>query len=173
MYTRGLLEVIRDRPLFSVDHTHRIPFLHLAGPTIVHGFTVDFVSVVTQMLVEKVFGNRAGNDVLSVTMRGLWTAYLGSLLADIVLYPFQTVLVRLYCQGMPVLVDNVQTGLDIAFITTYYHGYRDCIGGIWETEGFCGFYKGFSALLWRYVLHGLVLLLLWRVVHYVNSRADG
>lgn len=105
-------------------------------------------------------------------MRGLWTAYLGSLLADVILYPLQTVLVRLYCQGMPVLVDNVQTGLDIAFITTYYRGFLDCVGGIWDTEGVGGFYKGISALLLRYIVHGLVLLLLWRILDHFSARTS-
>ncbi len=173
VYTRGILEVITDRPILYVDSNHRLPFLHLAAPTIFHGFTIDLISLLSQKLLEKVLPNRTANDALSVAMRGLWTAYLGSLLADITLYPLHTVVVRLYCQGMPVLVDNVQTGVDIAFITTYYRGFLDCVGGIWDTEGVWGFYKGFSALLIRYAVHGLVLLLLWRIVDHVNSRMNG
>ena len=172
VYSGGLLEVITDRPLLYVDKNSRLPYLHLVGPTILHGFTVELVSRVTRRLVHKCLPHRTDRDVLSVTVRSLWTAYLGSFLADVILFPLETVVVRLYCQGMPVLVDNIQTGLDIAFIRTYYRGLVDCIGGIWESEGVWGFYKGFSALLLRYALHGALLLVLWRIAHSLKSRRN-
>ena len=173
MYTGGLLEVVRERNIFTVDKSNCLPFLYLAAPTILHGFAVDYVSQLAVRLIHKslLVPHRTGEsyDALSVAMRQLWTAYLGSFLADTVLYPLETVVIRLYCQGMPVLVDNVQTGLDIAFITTYYRGFADCVGGIWDSEGPWGFYKGFSSLLLRYAVHGAILLLLWRIVKSINS----
>ena len=173
VYTGGVLEVIRERNIFTMDKSNQLPFLYLAGPTVLHGFAVDYVSQLAQRLIHKSvrLPHRTGEhrDALSVAMGRLWTAYLGSLLADTVLYPLETVIIRLYCQGMPVLVDNVQTGLDIAFITTYYRGFVDCLSGIWDSEGPWGFYKGFSSLLLRYAVHGAILLLLWRIVKSVNS----
>lgn len=173
VYSGGLLEVTRERNVFTMDKNNQLPFLYLAGPTILHGFAVDCVSQLAMRLIHKSarLTHRTGesSDALGAAMGRLWTAYLGSFLADTVLYPLETVIIRLYCQGMPVLVDNVQTGLDIAFITTYYRGFVDCLGGIWDSEGPWGFYKGFSSLLLRYAVHGAILLLLWRVTKSVNT----
>lgn len=91
-------------------------------------------------------------------------------LTEVTLYPLQTVLVRLYCQGMPALVDNVQTGSDTVFISSYYGGFVDCVTGILDTEGPLGFFKGFSSLLVRYSLYGLVLLFIWRTVHILDRK---
>ena len=99
-------------------------------------------------------------------------AYCSSFIGDVLLYPLQTVLVRLYCQGMPVLVDNIQTGTDVVFISTYYSGFVDSVYGIWDTEGPWGFYKGFSSLLLRYVVHGTLLLVLWRTVVAIQAKFD-
>ena len=71
---------------------------------------------------------------------------------------------------MPVLVDNVQTGLDISFVTTFYRGFWDCVNVIWESEGPFGFFRGYSALLLRYLLHGSLLFLLWRIERTISTR---
>lgn len=112
------------------------------------------------------------DDALSVAMNSLWTSYLGSFVSDIVLYPLETILVRLYCQGMPVLVDNIKTGREVMFISTYYSGALDCVGEIWGTEGIWGFYKGFSSLLLRYAVHGMVLLVLWRLTLMIKATTS-
>ena len=96
--------------------------------------------------------------------------YLSLLLTDVLLYPLETVLVRLYCQGMPALVDNIQNGLEGSFVSSYYRGVIDCVTGIWDSEGPLGFFKGFSSLLIRYSIHGMVLLLLWRTAQTLETR---
>lgn len=145
-------------------------------PTILHGLATEAIAQVSISLLQKLLPNRTRpqeqRDVLSHTMRALWVAYFSSLLSDILLYPLKTVLVRLYCQGMPVLVDNVQTGTDVVFISTYYSGFVDSVYGIWDTEGPWGFYKGFSSLFLRYLVHGTLLLVLWRTVVAIRTKLD-
>ena len=176
VYTNGPLEIIRDRPLLLVGKSQCLPFLYLMGPTILHRLALEWLSLLTSTFVQRSLPHRTNHDALSVAMRALWTSYLSSLMADAVLYPLETILVRLYCQGMPVLVDNVENGADVAFITTFYRGFFDCITGIWDSEGLWGFYRGFSALLLRYAVYGTVLFLLWRIththVHSVNGKTN-
>ena len=153
-----------------------MPYLYLIMPTILHGLATEAIAQVSISLLQKLLPNRTRpqeqRDVLSHTMRALWVAYFSSLLSDILLYPLKTVLVRLYCQGMPVLVDNVQTGTDVVFISTYYSGFVDSVYGIWDTEGPWGFYKGFSSLFLRYLVHGTLLLVLWRTVVAIRTKLD-
>ena len=171
MYSGGLLEVIRDRPLVSVDNHHRLPYLYLAAPAILRGFATEITLYYCHEFISRLLHNPPNpSDTLAVVMRGLWVAYFGSFLSETVLYPLETVVARMTCQGMPVLVDNIQTGLDITFVTTFYRGFTDCISVIWESEGVFGFFRGYSALLLRYLLHGGLLFLLWRIERTANAK---
>lgn len=153
-----------------------MPYLYLIMPTVLHGLTTEVIAYLTRSLIQRLLPNRTQppeqQDVISHTIRALWVAYFSSFLSDVVLYPLKTVLIRLYCQGMPVLVDNVQTGTDVVFISTYYSGFVDSVYGIWDTEGPWGFYKGFSSLLLRYLVHGTLLLVLWRTVVAIRTKLD-
>ena len=119
-----------------------------------------------ETLMGRLFSNRSHSSQLHHILHKLFVGYLSSLLADILLYPLLTVTIRLHCQGLPVLVNNVETGIGVQYITTYYSGPVDCVMGILEAEGVTGFYKGLSALLLQYAIQGLLILLLWRVVIY-------
>ena len=171
VYSGGLLEVIKDRPLIAVDSHHRLPYLYLAAPIILRGFATEIVFLYCQTLVSRIVRRPADpSDTLAVVMHGLWVAYFGSFLSETVLYPLETVVARMTCQGMPVLVDNVQTGLDVSFVTTFYRGFTDCVTVIWESEGVFGFFRGYSTLLLRYLLHGGLLFLLWRIERAANAK---
>ena len=96
--------------------------------------------------------------------------FLSLFVTDTLLYPLETVVVRLHCQGMPALVDNIQSGMEGSFVSSYYRGVVDCVTGVWDSEGPLGFFKGFSSLLIRFSIHGLVLVLLWRTAQALESR---
>ena len=102
----------------------------------------------------------------SALLKKLFSNVWASFLVNLLLYPLLTVTVRLHCQGLPILVNNMETGSGVQFVTTFYSGPLDCIVGIWEAEGVAGFYKGMSALLLQYSVQGLLIFLLWRGVAY-------
>ncbi len=158
-----------ERPFHTMDQYRRVPYLHLLPPSLLHEVTTDTLTHLTASLITR--HQRPANDAVTVAMNYLWNSYISSFVTEMLLYPLETVLVRLYCQGMPGLVDNVQTGTDVMFISTYYSGVLDCIQEVWNAEGLWGFYKGFSSLLLRYAVHGALLVLLWRVVVFVMNRS--
>ena len=82
-------------------------------------------------------------------------------------------MLRLHIQGVPVLVENIETGSGVQYVTTFYSGPIDCIQGIWEAEGITGFYKGMSAVILQHVLHGLLLVILWRGLVYWERLQKG
>lgn len=102
-------------------------------------------------------------------MHRLSTTYISSFLVDSLLYPMGTVVARLHCQGLPILVNNVDTGSGVQYVTTYYTGTVDCVQGVWIAEGFSGFYKGFSAVLLQYAVYGALLMVMWKGVRYLDS----
>jgi len=179
-------ETLTHHSFFRQDELRRLPYLTLATPTVLYGlsstglhrtinfFIQRFLPVSPSSSSSSVSSSSSfpsdGPSPLALAMRGMWLDYISSFMTTMTLYPLQTVLVRLYCQGMPALVDNVQTGTDTVFISSYYKGFMDCVTGIWDTEGIFGFFKGFSALLVQYTVYGLVLLLLWRTVVFVDKK---
>lgn len=99
--------------------------------------------------------------------------FAGSLVADVLLFPFETVLHRyfhflcfivssvtasFYClnrlhiQGTRTIIDNLDTGASVIPILTRYDGFFDCWNTITREEGGWGLYKGFGALLLQYAL---------------------
>ena len=176
-YKEGILQLARERHLFKQDELRRIPFLVLATPTILHGLLSSAVSHLILRGVRRIFRTPATPHEskqlpFSSAVGALWMDYLSLFLTDVLLYPLETVVVRLHCQGMPALVDNIQNGLEGSFVSSYYGGVVDCVTGIWDSEGPLGFFKGFSSLLIRYSIHGLILVLLWRTAHTLESRLN-
>ncbi len=169
----GVSEILSYHPLFKTNEFRCLPLLYLATPTILHGLLSNTISLFIQRMAQRIFPDRTPPDLenpFSSTLRGLWLNYFSLCLTDILLFPLETVLFRLYCQGMPALVDNVQTGTDTVFISSYYSGFMDCVSGVWASEGFLGFFRGFSSLLIRYSIHGALLFVVWRTVHTLNNR---
>jgi len=79
--------------------------------------------------------------------------FVGSLTADVLLYPIETVLHRLHIQGTRTIIDNLDTGSNVIPILTRYDGFFDCWNTITREEGYWGLYKGFGSLILQYGLH--------------------
>lgn len=77
--------------------------------------------------------------------------------ADIIFYPFETVIQRLHLQGTRTIIDNLDTGRSVTALLTDYSGAVDCYHTIVQTEGILGLYKGFGALMMQFAVHVLVL----------------
>jgi hypothetical protein len=76
-------------------------------------------------------------------------------LANFLLYPYETILNRLFVQGTRTIVDNLdKTSVGCVAINTRYLGFFDCCRTIIETEGNFGrgFYKGIGFLILKFGL---------------------
>ncbi|KAH8865914.1 Solute carrier family 25 member 46 [Schistosoma japonicum] len=76
--------------------------------------------------------------------------------ADVVLYPIETMVLRLCVQGTRTLVDNMDTGDVVVPIVSSYDGFFDALRSSLDLPvGFLGLYKGFGALIAQYALQAL------------------
>ena len=168
----GFKEYLSERPLVYSDPSKRLSFLQLLLPTVLLGIAHSTTSQLVEGGLQRLVRERrpVSSSSLHHVLYRLTAVYTGSFLCDALLYPLETVLVRLHCQGIPVLVDNVETGLGVQYITSYHTGLIDCVRGVWDAEGLIGFFKGFSSLLLQYALQGLVLMVLWRALAYYENR---
>ncbi|VDN21764.1 unnamed protein product [Gongylonema pulchrum] len=70
----------------------------------------------------------------------IFSTFTSHMLADLALYPFETVLHRLYIQGTRTLIDNLDNGVTAISITAKYAGFFDCFRTIIRREGFWALY---------------------------------
>uniref|UniRef100_A0A0N5CUB3 Solute carrier family 25 member 46 n=1 Tax=Thelazia callipaeda TaxID=103827 RepID=A0A0N5CUB3_THECL len=91
------------------------------------------------------------------------------MLADLALYPLETIIHRLYVQGTRTLIDNLDNGVTAISITAKYSGFFDCLNAVTSREGFWSLYAGIGALGLQYILH-LCLLRFIRSAFEYSSR---
>ena len=71
----------------------------------------------------------------------LFAAMTSSLAADLICYPFETVLHRLYIQGTRTLIDNLDTGINAISVNAKYNRFFDCFSSIIKNEGVMALYS--------------------------------
>ena len=163
-----------ERPLVFEDaSSHQLSYLQLAGPTVFLGLTRNVCTVCVEKIVQKIVPKpRRTESSSSVLLHEVTSGFLSSLVVDLTLYPLETLIARLHCQGLPILVENVETGIGVQYISSFHRGLFDCGLGVWEAEGLLGFYKGLSALFLKYAMHGLLVLLLWKLIKYTEGSGN-
>uniref|UniRef100_A0A3B5AP89 Solute carrier family 25 member 46 n=1 Tax=Stegastes partitus TaxID=144197 RepID=A0A3B5AP89_9TELE len=105
------------------------------------------------------------SNPLDVYFPELAAAWVGSLVADVVVFPLETALHRLSLQGTRTIIDATDGAVAAADggsplvlpVNTQYDGFSDCLHAIRRKEGRAGFYRGFGALVAQYALHGALL----------------
>lgn len=101
-------------------------------------------------------------------------------LANFLLYPYETVLNRLFVQGTRTIVDNLdKTNIGCVAINTRYLSLFDCCRTIFETEGSGGqgFFKGIGFLILKFGLiyassYGLKILIERLAIIYTQNTSE-
>lgn len=77
-------------------------------------------------------------------------------IADIICYPLETVLHRLYIQGTRTLIDNLDSGAEALVPAGRYSGIFDCFSSIIRKEGVTALFSGIGAIFLQYMLQHCV-----------------
>lgn len=78
---------------------------------------------------------------------------IGSLSADVICYPIETVFHRLCLQGTRTLIDNVDAPGAITPVISDHDGFLECYKSIVLEETSVGLFKGFGSLVLQYMVH--------------------
>jgi len=150
----------------SRGHGRLISFYSLVLPSILYGVLRYSVKVFLSSYIlairspTKVETNNEQESTAS--MRALYYAelssnFMASLLTDVMLFPLETVFLRLHLQGTRTIIDDTDKGYGVVPLCTSYDGVTDCFNTIQRQEGFSGFYKGFGALCLQYFVQFIIL----------------
>ncbi|XP_022095979.1 solute carrier family 25 member 46-like isoform X2 [Acanthaster planci] len=150
-----------------------LPMYTLLLPTVLHSLLKYILSSIVQFVLLQVMrrAREAGHptdrpegeplpiprSVMEEYFPELLAKFAGNLFADALLYPLETVTVRLHLQGTRTIIDNTDHGYGVIPVSTRYEGMLDCWTAIMADEGTSGLYKGFGALLLQYALHATIL----------------
>lgn len=94
---------------------------------------------------------------MEIETRVVRSDLISHIITEVTFFPLETIMHRLLLQGTETIIDNLDDGISLKPILTYYKGVRDCYSTIVNTEGYSGFYKGFGALIMQFSIHAIVL----------------
>ncbi|MED6271067.1 hypothetical protein CHARACLAT_016515 [Characodon lateralis] len=171
----GLLDCIREglTRLLGVGAPHSrrlLPLSCLLLPVALHAILRYAVAASVQRVALWLHQHSRKHRVdpsnpLDAYFPELAAAWVGSLVADVVLFPLETALHRLSLQGTRTIIDATDGVVGagsggsplVLPVNTQYDGFSDCLHSIRRKEGGAGFYRGFGALVTQYTLHGVLL----------------
>ncbi|CAO4363482.1 unnamed protein product [Caenorhabditis nigoni] len=141
------------------DASRKFSIIHLAVPTA--GFQVGHYMLQTALynqffrMATRYVNRKPASEKTTYHdfLPQMFAQTSSMVLTDLILYPFETILHRMYIQGTRTLIDNMDTGMSAVSITVKYSGFFDCVKKVLETEGFWALYAGVGAVLLEYSLH--------------------
>ncbi|XP_071795225.1 mitochondrial outer membrane protein SLC25A46-like [Asterias amurensis] len=150
--------------------TNLLPVYTLLLPSVLHSLLKYIISSIIQFVILQVM-QRAQElrlkdpsgappiqrSVMEAYFPELLAKFAGNFMTDVILYPLETVNLRLHLQGTRTIIDNTDNGYGVIPISTRYEGMFECFAAIIAAEGKAGLYKGFGALLLQYALHATIL----------------
>ncbi|KAK0424548.1 hypothetical protein QR680_008719 [Steinernema hermaphroditum] len=147
------------------DSSRRFSLIHLAFPGVAyytsHFLISRYIQNYLTSTAKRYVSRKPPNE--RTTFHAYMPQMVGQmgsvLLTDILLYPFSTILHRLYIQGTRTLIDNLDTGTSAISLTVKYSGILDCLKNVVNKEGFWALYSGFGALALQCVLNFMILRL--------------
>ncbi|XP_078052559.1 mitochondrial outer membrane protein SLC25A46 [Augochlora pura] len=168
----GILDVFKDGAIRLVEVSNKgrlIPIYALLPPTIAYGvsrylFTTT-VHRITNYIMQcrqkrsQELGGAFSRSLISEVILNieLQSILVSRIMADVLFYPWETVIHRLHLQGTRTIIDNLDTGRSVTPLLTGYSGALDCYRTIISTEGPLGLYKGFGALLLQSAVHLIIV----------------
>ncbi|CAG0890535.1 unnamed protein product [Cyprideis torosa] len=156
----GPLDMFSDgitRHFVLTPRRGQVSFWILIAPSLSYSLGSHIVQQLVGSSLKSVMSDSSGEEdpyLLAVSIT------LASFAADVIMYPMQTILNRLYLQGTRTIVDSVDESCgEVLAIITRYQGVEDCYNNIVKTEGPAGLFKGFGSLLLQYAVQLTVLKL--------------
>ena len=162
-----------QRPLFSSSPGDRMSVASVLTSLVLLDIGRELLQPILQRLINYVQSrwfthSRTQEGATRITTK-LWIWYWTSLLTDLLLYPLETTISQLITQGLPVLVNDVEDGSSVIYLSSSCDG---VIEHSWSTHGLNGLYRGLSSLTLQYGAYALLLYAASKISHNVHRRTS-
>ncbi len=171
VFKEGLRRLLASFTSSASPHGRMLPFWTLIPANVAYGLLHYVTFTITSGLARTVINKRKRNFKLSEYGNQMATLF-GRFVADVLLYPMETILHRLHLQGTRAIIDNLDTGREVMPIMTRYEGFFDCLTTIRQEEGIQGLFKGFGALMLQYAVQVALLRFAASAISEVSKAAS-
>ena len=103
----------------------------------------------------------------------LLAGFVSNLIADVVLYPLETIVFRLHVQGTRTIIDDTDNGIGVVPLCTNYDGMKDCALTICREEGALALFKGIGAVFLQCVIQACVLKITKSIFKRLPQAPEG
>lgn len=171
----GAWELFMQRPLLSSSCGDRISILSVLTSVVLLDVGQELLQPVLHHFIAYIQSrwfhshNQERTLITRITSK-LWLWYWTSLLTDLLLYPLETTIVQLITQGLPMLVDDVENGSSVVYLSTNGDGLIGYFNHAWSTHGLSGLYRGLSSLALQYGVYAVLLYATSKIAYSVYSR---
>ncbi|KAH8373264.1 hypothetical protein KR009_010237, partial [Drosophila setifemur] len=181
----GLFDVFREGSLrlfywSSPQKGRMLPAWAMIGPSVSLGITKYLFNLVIRGVSSRIMrrrltqlqekrGGKICDDMLEHQNAEIYANLIAMLTTEVIFFPFETILHRLQLQGTRTIIDNLDNGYAVVPILTNYQGVVDCYQTTIVSEGVCGLYKGFGAMVLQFVAHVAVLKLAKWIVGQITE----
>ena len=170
----GAWELFMQRPLFSSSPGDRMSIASVLTSLVLLEIGRELLQPALQPLVTYIqswFSSCGQERSLATRVTSkLWLWYWTSLFTDLLLYPLETTIAQLFTQGLPMLIDNVEDGNSVVFLSSNCDGLIGYFNDMWSTQGLNGLYRGLSSLTLQYGTYALLLYATSKILHGIQDR---
>jgi len=185
---RSLLDFLKD-VLYRLagrykarGHGRLLPMYQLIAPTLLHSMLrYAMTSLIQNAIIKrssvKVQNKKPKGDIAVEAGKTYYTqllaGFLSSLVVDLLLYPLETIVLRLHVQGTRTIIDDTDNGYGVVPLCTSYNGMKDCAQAICREEGASALFKGLGALVVQFVIQACVLKLTKAIFKRLPQSSEG
>lgn len=150
----------------SHGHGRLLPLYSLIAPTLLHGM----LHYVIKSLIERVIIKHGSakpekskfKEEISIHTGKtyyiqLLAGFVSTIFTDLLLFPLETVVIRLHIQGTRTIIDDTDNGMGVVPLCTNYDDVSDCAKTICRDEGAAALFKGLGALFIQCIMQACIL----------------
>ena len=147
-------------------HGRLLPLYLLIAPTLLHSMLHYVIKSVIENAIIKQGSARKDTkgpkeDIVIEAGKmyyiQLLAGFISGLIADLLLFPLETIVIRLHVQGTRTIIDDTDNGMGVVPLCTNYTGMKDCVQTICREEGASALFKGIGALFVQFIIQACVL----------------
>ena len=150
----------------SHGHGRLLPLYSLIAPTLLHGMLHYIIKSLIERVIIKHGSSKPEKSKFKEEISihtgktyyiQLLAGFVSTIFTDLLLFPLETIVIRLHIQGTRTIIDDTDNGMGVVPLCTNYDGVSDCAKTICRDEGAAALFKGLGALFIQCIMQACIL----------------